>query len=346
MKAFYRAVVFAAISISFISACKTTSRRTTQSQKKAKVKSHKPNDSEFSIPEVKLNVATDSSAPSNEVTKPELTTDIVSSPVSEIQPNSEVQSVGLAANPASGSLLAPYNANLPPPEPVAVVPVEINHGPADFDKICDELKGKFFQREAISPQIRWLCDLGGFSTLSAASVNGSGPVREYFEEYNQTMYYAAGLSSSGSLEKASSIGKLFCSNYKGVRTRGGSDANESISGSHASAENGECEYVQEENQYWGNKFDLLATKKYGKLEGQGAGKNIYWQVDSMVAPLNYSALKQYSSLVLFWETNEKIKGVVLTMTRLKVDGAVLGVTRTKLKATMASLVNSYANEVK
>ena len=220
----------------------------------------------------------------------------------------------------------------PPTGAEAAVEPSLPPGPANFDKICTALKGKTFQQQSVAHQVRWLCDLGGFAALNASptAVMGAGGIREYFEEYNQTMYYAAGISAAGSLDKASNIGSAFCSTFKGVR--------------HST--NGKCEYLQEAKYDWGSCFDLLATKNYGKLGVQDAGQNIYWQVDAMVAPLNYSSLKQFSSLVLFWESEGRIKGVVLTRSRSNVAGAVLGATRTKLKSVLATMVEDYANIVK
>ena len=225
-------------------------------------------------------------------------------------------------------------AVLPQPPTGAVAAVEPSqpNGPVNFDKICTALKGKSFQQQSIAHQVRWLCDLGGFAALNASStaVMGAGSIREYFEEYNQTMYYAAGISAAGSLDKASNIGSAFCNTFKGVRN----------------STHGKCEYLQEAKYDWGSRFDLLATKNYGKFGVLDAGRNIYWQVDTMVAPLNYSSLKQFSSLVLFWESEGRIKGVVLTRSRSNVAGAVLGATRTKLKSVLAKMVEEYANIVK
>lgn len=342
MKMLLRNTVVVMVCWGLLSSCKTMSRKTARVKRKASPK----------VTE-QLQVA-DNTEPGNAEKSQDVA---LNAPSTLVEPASKKPLPETAPLALEATAPEPTTSSLAPEAPAAA------RGPLNFVKVCEALKAKNFKHLAINHQVRWLCDLGGFATLQAAEASSStaGNIREYFEEYNQTMYYGGSLSSTGSLAKASSIGKDFCGSYKGVRALMANDKNGPVSktnpvtaalgGLNAGPEsptltNGQCEYFQEANPAWGHRFDLLATKNYGKLATQESGRNVYWQVDAMVAPLNYSSLRQYSSLVLFWEMEGQIKGLVLTKARYTVEGSVLGVTRAKLKSNVAAMMGGYADAVK
>ena len=161
------------------------------------------------------------------------------------------------------------------------------------------------------------------------------------------MYHGAGVSLAGKLDNGAAIGKLFCNDFDALRAKTGGKGFEAIKKNRVSfAKDGQCEYFQDANPNWGLRFDLIAKTHYGLLDQQEPGQKIYWQVDSMVGPLNYSSLKQYSSLLLLWESEGRVQGVLLTRSRINVSGALLGAMRTKLKSSMASLLEGYAVIIK
>jgi hypothetical protein len=342
VKTLLQSTAIAMVCWGLLSSCKTMSRKTTRVKHKASSTAAE----QFQLAE--------NAVPSNAAKS------------QEVALNASVTSVEPALNQHSETAVLTLESTKPEPTTRSLPEAQsaAQRGPLNFVKVCEALKGKNFTQRAVNHQVRWLCDLGGFAALQVAGAQSSnaGNIREYFEEYNQTMYYGGSLSSTGSLAKASSIGKDFCGSYKGVRALMEAEDNKGpvskkhpvtavLGGLNAGEEssalsNGQCEYFQEANPAWGHRFDLLATKNYGKLAGQESGRNVYWQVDAMVAPLNYSSLRQYSSLVLFWEVEGQIKGVVLTRARYSVEGSILGVTRAKLKSNVAAMVGGYAEAVK
>ena len=351
MKNLLRSTVITITCCGLLSSCKTMSRKTVRAKHKAPSKATQ----QLQVAENEPPVAAEKSDNIAQITPANLAESAPTPLLSETKTSAPV------TQPEQAAINLP-NADPSPAQSADLAPVA--RGPVNFIKVCDALKAKNFERYAVSHQVRWLCDLGGFAALQATASSGheSGNIREYFDEYNQTMYYGAGLSSTGSLAKASAIGKDFCGSYKGVRalmaandskgfTANTNPGEAAVRGFGAAPENsttndGQCEYFQAATPSWGHRFDLLASKKYGKLAGQESGRNVYWQVDAMVAPLNYSSLRQYSSLVLFWETEGQIKGVVLTRTRYTVEGSILGVTRANLKANVAAIVAGYVDAVK
>jgi hypothetical protein len=137
---------------------------------------------------------------------------------------------------------------------------------------------------------------------------------------------------------------MFCGNFEDFRTKVGGHGFESVKSVTVSTSDEEsCEYLQEVVPEWGIRADMKALTTFGMIEGQSA----MLKVDSMVAPLNYSPLRQFSALLLVWETPaRKVEGVYLIKSQVNVSGSLMGATRARLKSTISSTLEGYAIKVR
>jgi hypothetical protein len=137
---------------------------------------------------------------------------------------------------------------------------------------------------------------------------------------------------------------LFCDNFEGLREKVGGLGLESVKSIRVSTKDEDaCEYLQEAVPEWGVRADMKALTSYGMIEGQTAMS----KVDSMIAPLNYSPLKQFSSLLLVWEGSAgNVEGVYLIKSQVNVSGSLMGATRSRLKSTISSTLEGYAKLIK
>ena len=218
--------------------------------------------------------------------------------------------------------------------------------PATTATLCEALKSESFPGDAVLPQTQWLCDRAGFATLRSKAYEGRGSavITEFFTEHDKTLYYASGFSLPGQFSKISSFGQLFCDNFEGLREKVGGLGLESVKSIRVSTKDEDaCEYLQEAVPEWGVRADMKALTSYGMIEGQTAMS----KVDSMIAPLNYSPLKQFSSLLLVWEGSAgNVEGVYLIKSQVNVSGSLMGATRSRLKSTISSTLEGYAKLIK
>ena len=218
--------------------------------------------------------------------------------------------------------------------------------PATTDSLCEALKSENFAGDAVPSQIQWLCDRGGFAALKSKAYEGRGSVviTEFFTEHDKTLYYASGFSLAGTFSKISSIGQMFCDDFESLRAKVGGLGLQSVESISVSTKDDDsCEYLQEAVPEWGIRADMKALTSYGMIDGQ----NVMLKIDSMVAPLNYSPLKQFSALLLAWESSTgKVDGVYLIKSQVNVSGALMGATRARLKATISSTFEGYAILIK
>ena len=213
------------------------------------------------------------------------------------------------------------------------------------EAICAALKSEDFPGDLARYQAQWLCERGGFATLKSSQYTGQGnaSITEYFAEHDKTMYYATGFSLPGDFAKTQTLGQSYCENFEAMRAGFGGRGFESIKSVDISAATDKsCEYLQVAVPEWGVRADIKGTTLFDKLPGL----NVYWKVDAMVAPLNYSPIKQQSALFLAWEENSKIQGVYLIRTQAQVSGVFMGTTRSRLRATISALMEGTARFVK
>lgn len=214
--------------------------------------------------------------------------------------------------------------------------------PFDATAVCEALRNEEFPGSAVSVQIQWLCDRDGFTVLKDKAYRGYGDPQsfEYSGEHDKTLYYGAGMILDGSLADLKGINLMFCDDFEGLRARFGGEVLADVQSLQvAHREEGRCEYLQQAVSRWGVRADIKASATFGKFEAQ----NLNWRVDSMIAPLNYSPVKQFSVLSMSWEEDGKLHGAYLIRTQIQVSGFLMGSARSAMKSTVAKVMKGYHN---
>lgn len=214
--------------------------------------------------------------------------------------------------------------------------------PFNAQAVCDSLKNDSFQWGAVIAQIQWLCDRNGFAILKQKAFIGKGTLQpvEYFAEQDKIMYYAVGMSLDGSLANLTGLNDLFCDNFESLRAKFSGQGLEDVQSITVSKrEEASCEYLQTAVPQWGVRADFKAAANFGKLEEH----NMNWRVDGMIAPLNYSPIKQYSVLALSWEEEGRLQGVYLIRVQVQVSGLLMGTARSAMKKTITNMMKGYQN---
>ena len=214
--------------------------------------------------------------------------------------------------------------------------------PASLDAICAALKSdEKFPEESVPVQLVWLCQRGGLQTLSHSAFRGSGSasLTEYFSEHDKTLYYGVGFRVDGLLGRLQKNAALFCTDFEQLRTMVQNRGFGSVKRVNISVQNeSSCEYLQTGTSEWGLNPDLKAVRHYGVLETM----NVYWRVERMVAPLNYSPVRQFSGLFLAWPDQEGVQGVYLIKVQNQVGGALMSTMRTRWKSVVSGTAEATA----
>jgi hypothetical protein len=208
------------------------------------------------------------------------------------------------------------------------------------DEICKIFQtDPMFPRESVTDQLNWLCRRGGLQAIRTSGFRGEGgsPVTEYFAEHDKTFYYGSGFVLVGSLEKLKTKDRLFCSDIGGFRSLVSNRGFEAIdSVSIAVQGDYSCEYLQRGVSEWGLSPDLKAVRNFGSA----TNLDLYWRIDKLIAPLNYSPIKQYRSLFIAWQDQESVRGAFLLKIQAQVGGAFMSSTRAKWKSVVSGTVDS------
>jgi hypothetical protein len=208
------------------------------------------------------------------------------------------------------------------------------------DEICSAIRGDdSFPDDKVESQVQWLCQRGGLQALRSNSYSGKGPVNvtEYFAEHDKTMYYGAGFASPGVVDRAIVGGAMFCQDFEGLRQRVGNRGFESIKTVMVTVmDEHSCEYLQAGVSEWGLNPDLKAERVFGQF----ADSSVHWRVESLVVPLNYSPVKQFSALFLVWPEQDGVRGVYLTRSQTQVGGVLMSSTRSRWKSAVAGTIEA------
>lgn len=211
-----------------------------------------------------------------------------------------------------------------------------------FASICEALQSDDdFPEESVAPQLLWLCQRGGFQALQSSAFRGAGAVNlsEYFTEHDKTLYYGVGFMMPGSVEALQRSGSMFCKDFEQLRKLVRNRGFEAVKTVNVTVD-GEsfCEYLQAGTSEWGLNPDLKAMQSFGVLRDL----NVYWRVERLIAPLNYSPVKQFSAVFLAWPDHGEVQGVYLVKVQTQVGGALMSSTRARWKSIVAGTAEAAA----